>query len=321
MQVVVITLMKRAQTYIALLVTTIVTCAAYNRLAAQDLDPRAYARIPVGATSVSAGFSFSQGGVVLDPSVPLQDLKASVYVPSFALVHSFRFFGLTSQALVALPFSWANGSATINGVRESTSRSGLADMRLRYSVLFTGAPAATAVEMANAPRKTVLGASINIIAPTGQFFPDKLINIGTNRWSFRPELAISQPMGKRWLIDVYGGVWFFTDNQSFYPGNSLRTQKPMTAIQAHLSYNISLRAWVALDATFYAGGQSSVNGGVKDDRQENSRVGMTIVVPVKKFNSIKFAISRGAVVRIGQNFTTASIAWQRSWLAKPKQKK
>jgi hypothetical protein len=287
----------------------------------QDLDPRAYARIPVGATSASAGFSFSKGGVVTDPSVPLEDLEATVYVPSFALVHSFRFFGLTSQAMVALPYSWANGSATINGTRESTSRSGLADLRMRYSVLFVGAPAATAAEMINAPRKTVLGASINIVAPTGQFFPDKLINIGTNRWSFRPELAISQPIGKRWLIDVYGGVWLFTDNKSFYPGNSLRTQKPMAAFQAHISYNISLRAWVAFDATVYAGGQSSVNGVVRDDRRENSRVGMTIVVPVKKQNSIKFAISRGAIVRIGQDFTTASIAWQKSWLAKPKQKK
>ena len=288
---------------------------------AQDLDPRAYARVPVGATTTALGFSFSKGGVVTDPSVPLQDLRATVYLPSLALAHSFRFFGMTSQAMVAMPYSWANGSATVNGVRETTSRSGFADLRMRFSVLFLGAPAATAAEMVKAPRKTVLGASINLIAPSGQYFPDKLINIGTNRWSFRPELAISQPMGKRWLIDIYGGVWLFTDNHSFFPGNSLRTQKPMTTFQAHLSYNINLRTWVAFDATFYAGGQSSVNEVVRDDRQENSRLGVTVVVPVKKYNSIKFAISRGAIVRIGQNFTTASIAWQRSWLTKPRQKK
>ena len=298
-----------------------VTLVAIFHAYGQDLDPRAYARVPVGATTTALGFSYSQGGVVTDPSVPLTDLKATVSLPSLAVVHSFGFFGMTSQAMVALPYAWANGSAMLNGVRESTSRSGFADMRMRFSVLFLGAPAATAAEMAKAPRKTVLGASINIIAPTGQFFPDKLINIGTKRWSFRPELAISQPMGKRWLIDVYGGVWFFTDNSVFFPGNARRSQKPMSAIQAHLSYNISLRAWVALDATFYAGGQSSVNGIVKDDRQENSRLGITVVVPVKKYNSIKFAISRGAIVRIGQNFTTASIAWQRSWLGKPRQKK
>lgn len=295
--------------------------SACIRVQAQDLDPRAYARVPVGLTVISTGFAYSRGGVVTDPSVPLEDLRATVYTPSIGITHSFSLFGLTSQALVALPYTWGTATAKVNGVQESTSRSGFADMRFRYSVLLLGAPAATAQELMKATRKTVLGASINIIAPTGQFFEGKLVNLGTNRWSFRPELALSQPMGKRWLIDVYGGVWLFTDNRSFYPGNAIRTQKPMATFQAHLSYNFTRLMWMALDATFYTGGQSSVNEVLKDDRQSNSRLGLTMVLPLDKHNSLKFAVSRGAIVRIGQNFTTASIGWQWSWLAKPSPKK
>jgi hypothetical protein len=284
---------------------------------AQDLDPRAYARVPINATTVIMGYSFSQGGVVTDPTFPLEDLEARVHAASLGVAHSFSFFGLTSQALVALPVSWVSGSAKINGQPQTAYRSGLADARIRLSVLFLGAPAATVAQLQKAPRKTVLGASINIVAPTGQVFEDKLINIGANRWSFRPELALSQPVGKRWLLDIYAGVWFFTDNRNFYPGDALREQAAMGAFQGHFSYNISPRAWVALDATFYRGGQSTVNGKINDDRQSNSRIGATMVLPVGKRHSIRLAVSRGAIVRIGQNFNTASVGWQSSWIKKP----
>ena len=156
--------------------------------------------------------------------------------------------------------------------------------------------------------------------PTGEFFPEKLVNIGTHRWSLRPELALSQPLGKRWLVDVYAGVWFFTTNHSFFPGNAVRNQEPMGTFQAHISYNVRPRLWVAFDATHYVGGQSSVNDTYNDDRQENSRIGMTVVLPVGKYNSLKLAASTGAVVRVGQDFTTFSVGWQRSWFGKPKDK-
>lgn len=170
----------------------------------------------------------------------------------------------------------------------------------------------------SAPRKTILGASLNIVAPTGQFYRDKLINIGTNRWSFFPEVALSQPLGKKWLVDVYSGVWFFTDNSHFYPGNSVRSQKSMGAFQAHVSYNITPVFWVAVNSTYYVGGNSSINGEVKDDRASNSRLGITAVIPTGKLSSIKLSANTGAVVRVGQDFDSFSIGWQKSWLEKPK---
>ena len=235
---------------------------------------------------------------------------------SLGYVQTFKLFGLTSQAMVALPYSWAEVSGNVTGQLQSITRSGLADSRLRLTVLVNGTPAVGLGEAMKATRKTIVGVSLNIGAPTGEFFSDKLKNIGTHRWFFRPELAISKPIGKRWLIDVYAGVWFFTADKSFYPGSSFRSQEAMGAFQAHISYNITLRFWVAYNATYYVGGKSSVDGIYNDDRQNNTRIGLTAVTPVGKRNSVKLSVSTGAVVRVGQNFTTVAFGWQHTWIGK-----
>jgi hypothetical protein len=191
-------------------------------------------------------------------------------------------------------------------------------MRVRLSVLVRGAPAANLLEMAKAPRRTILGASLTVVAPTGQFFPDKLINLGTNRWSLKPEFAVSRPIGDRWLLDAYAALWVFTSNNSFYPGTFVRTQSPIGAFQAHLSYTLRPLAWAAFDATYYVGGRTTIEGVENDDRQSNSRIGATLVLPVGRRHSVKLAVSRGAIIRYGANFSTVSVGWQAGWAPMPK---
>jgi Putative MetA-pathway of phenol degradation len=309
--------MRRASTYVSASLAALCLALGATRGSAQDLDPRAYIWVPVNATILIAGFSVSHGAVVTDPASPIQDLRASVQTPSLGLARTFPVFGRTAQALVALPYSWAQASGTVTGESRSVDRAGLSDMRVRVSVLLRGGPAATAGEIARASRRAIIGMSVNVVVPTGQYFSDKVINLGTSRWAFKPELAVSYPAGRRWLMDVYAGVWLFTKNDTYYPGTSVRTQKPLSAVQAHLSYNIRPLAWAALDATFYTGGQSTVNGVQNNDRVSNSRVGATIVFPVGQRNAFKIAASTGAVVRSGANFDVLSIGWQRAWLSRP----
>jgi hypothetical protein len=285
---------------------------------AQDLDPRAYANIPVNGTFLSVGFGLSHGGVLTDPTLPVTDIKATIETPSLGVGRSFSLFGKTAQAFGALPYSWAQVSGNVGGDARSITRAGLSDMRLRLSVLVHGAPAASALEIAKAPRRTILGTSLTVVAPTGQFFPDRLVNLGTNRWAFKPEFAVSHPMGERWLLDVYGGLWLFTTNSSFYPGTMVRTQAPMGAFQAHLSYNFKRQLWAAFDATYYVGGRTTIEGVGNNDRQSNSRVGATLVFPVARRHSIRLAVSRGAIIRFGANFTTLSVGWQTGWVPRPK---
>ncbi len=277
---------------------------------AQDLDPRAYARVPVGMTFITAGFVYSAGSVVSDPAVPIQDLEADVESPMLGAGISRDLFGLTSQFFAAIPFIWAQAEGKVLGEEKSTTRSGLGDMRMRLSILLYGAPAVTVEEFNKESPPLILGTSLTIVAPTGQFFPEKLINLGTNRWSFKPEAGISYRMSSRWLIDLYAGVWMFTDNNTFYPGTSKRSQDPLYSFQGHLSYNITPAMWAAFNLTYYTGGQSSVNEIYKDDRQNNSRFGVTLNFPVSKVSAIRVAYSRGAIVRIGANFSTISASWQ-----------
>ena len=287
-------------------------------LSAQDLDPRAYAKVPVNSTFLVTGFALSHGGVVSDPTLPVTDINATVETPSLGIARSFSLFGKTAQAFGAVPYSWAQVSGKLLGDARSITRAGLSDMRFRLSVLVRGAPAATVAEIAKAPRRTILGTSLTVAAPTGQFFPDRLINLGANRWAFKPEFAVSHPMRQKWLLDAYVGLWLFTANQSFYPGTFLRTQAPMGTLQAHLSYTFRRQLWAAFDATFYTGGQTTVQGVDNNDRASNSRVGATLALPVGRRHSVKLAVSRGAIIRFGANFTTLSIGWQTGWVPRPK---
>ena len=287
-------------------------------LSAQDLDPRAYARAPVNGTFLSIGFGVSHGGVVSDPTLPVTDINATVETPSIGIGRTFSLFGKTAQAFGALPYSWAQVSGKVFEEARDISRAGPSDMRLRLSVLVRGAPAASVMEIAKAPRRTVLGTSLTVVAPTGQFFPDRLINLGANRWAFKPEFAVSHPMGQKWLLDAYAGLWLFTANDSFYPGTNLRTQAPMGAFQAHLSYNFQRQLWAAFAATYYTGGRTTIEGVSNNDEQRNSRFGGTLVFPVGRRHSVRLAVSRGAIIRFGANFTTYSIAWQTGWVPMPK---
>jgi len=287
-------------------------------VAGQDLDARAYARVPINATFLISGLALSHGAVVSDPTLPVTDISATVETPSLGLARSFSLFGKTAQAFAALPFSWAQVSGKALGESRSITRDGLSDMRLRVSVLLRGAPAVSMLEFAKAPRRTILGTSLTVVAPTGQFFSDKLINLGANRWAFKPEVAVSQPFRERWLLDLYAGVWLFTNNESFYPGTVVRTQAPIGAFQSHVSYNFRRQLWAAFNATYYVGGRSTLQGIGNDDRQSNSRVGGTLVLPVGRRHSIKLAVSRGAIVRYGASFSTFSIGWQTGWVPRPK---
>ena len=216
---------------------------------AQDLDPRAYAQAPIGLTVAIAGVSFSSGGVLTDPTVPAEHVHADVSTPSVGVARTFSLFGRTAQGLAALPYSWATVTGDVAEQAPRINRSGLSDMRLRLSVLLAGAPAMAPQQFATAQRRPIVGASLTVGTPTGQYSPQRF-NLGTRRWSFKPEVALSYRLGEKWLVDAYAGLWLFSSNGSFYPGTAVRTQTPIGTLQTHISYSFSLKAWAAFDATW-----------------------------------------------------------------------
>ena len=185
---------------------------------------------------------------------------------------------------------------------------------MKVSANLFGSPALSPAEFARTPgHDLIAGFSLTVSAPTGENYPQKLINIGANRWGLKPEAGVSRRWRKKWYTDVYAGAWFFTSNPDFYPGHSKRTQDPLESVQAHVSYTLARRTWAALDGTWYWGGGSSTNGGPTSARMNNKRLGALVAIGVTARQSVKLGYSYGAATRVGDDFGTLGLAYQVLW--------
>ena len=169
-------------------------------------------------------------------------------------------------------------------------------------------------------QKVLLGASLRVIAPTGQYDPKKLVNWGINRWAYKPEFGYSQRWGNL-VLDGYAGVWFYTPNNASYAGDlpAKQTLTPIGSFEGHLSRDFTnRRLWVSLDGNFWFGGIASLNG-VQNlaTKQTSSRIGGTGSFPINRHQSIKVNYSVGSYVRFGGNYHTISVGWQYSWIGRP----
>jgi hypothetical protein len=147
--------------------------------------------------------------------------------------------------------------------------------------------------------------------PLGQYDADKLLNLSTHRWSFKPDLGISKTY-RHWTFELATAATFYTDNNDYF-GGSTREQDPLLAVQMHVIYSFGKRVWAGVDGTYYEGGQSTVNGTVNDDRQSSSRAGLTVSVSATSHQSFKFYVATGATARVGGDFDTAGVVWQYRW--------
>jgi len=278
---------------------------------AQELEPRAYSPNPTGANFVLVVYGHTSGNVVFDPSVPITNVEAAINTGALFYGRTFALFGRAASAAVQLPYVWGTIDGDVFEDRRSVYRSGLADLRMRLTTNILGGPALSAREFAARPPRTTMGASLVVLAPTGQYDPSKLVNVGTNRWAFKPEVGLSHPSG-RWFLELYAGTWLFTVNDDFF-GGSRREQSPLLAVQGHFSYTFRPRLWLAGDATFYTGGRTTVDGVEKADLQRNTRLGLTLAVPIKRRSALKASWSRGVVTRVGGDFQTLALGYQVLW--------
>ena len=251
---------------------------------------------------------------MVDPSLPVEDAHATVNSLAVGAGTTFELFGRTALAVAALPLAWADASGRVGENAAQVSREGLADPRIKLSVNLVGGRALSAGEFVKVQRRTIVGVSLTAIPPLGQYDRTKLINLGANRWAFKPEIGISRLVRSKWTLDGYAGIWMATANDEFYPGASHRTQRPIVALQAHVSYTARPRLWIAADGTWYSGGRTTVDGIEKGDLLRNSRLGATLSLPIGRQQSLKVNGSVGATTRVGSDFRTIAVAWQISWL-------
>jgi hypothetical protein len=245
-----------------LALSAVIAVYAMQVLRAQDLAPRAYLITALHSNAVTLTWSFYDGGVNFNGTVPITGATGTYSVPVFSYYHSFNFFGRSANITASLPYAVGNFSGSVLGAQRSIYRSGLLDFSARLSVNLKGGPAMPAQTFAKWKQKMLLGASLKIVAPTGQYDPTKLVNWGINRWAFRPEFGYSQRWG-HWVLDGYAGVWFYTANNAYFdvPVPKRQTEAPVGSFEGHLSYDFKRqRMWASLDGNFWVGGITSLNG-------------------------------------------------------------
>ena len=286
---------------------TFVTSAAHS----QDLEPRLYANAPTGLNFAVAGYGFAQGGVAVDPAIALDNAKIDVHSAVVAYAHSFAAWGRSAKLDVIGSYSSLSGKADLAGETQTRDVSGWSDPRLRVSINLHGAPALALREIGSYRQDLIVGASVTVWPPLGQYDESKLINIGTHRWSVKPEIGLSKALGP-WILELIGAAQFYEDNDAFLT-NKTREQEPVYSMQGGGIRTFASGAWLALFATHFTGGRTTVDGVSGEDLQENSRIGLTFSMPIARNSSLKLYASTGVSTRAGSDFDAVGLTWQYVW--------
>jgi hypothetical protein len=286
---------------------------------AQELAPRAYVITPLHSNAIILGYGYYRGGLLFNGAAPVTDTSGSYNVSLLTYYHSFGLAGRSANISGSIPYAIGTFQGKAGGEDEQIYRSGLLDTTFRLAVNLKGGPAMQVSEFGKWQDKSLLGVSLKVVAPSGQYDPTKLVNWGSNRWSFKPEIGYSRRR-RHMVLDGYAGAWFFTENDHSFSaaGPQPQTQNPVVSFEGHLSYDLKPRFWFSVDGNFWIGGLTEVDG--VDNlatRQTSSRVGATGSFPISRHQSLKVSYANDLYVRFGGNYQNVSVAWQYSWLGRP----
>ena len=291
--------------------TALALLSGQSTTQAQEIEPRAYSNAPIGVNFLVAGYAYTRGGLAFDSALPLKNpqLETSSAVLGYARV--LDLWGKSAKLDAIVPYSWLSGSADYAGQPVQRIVDGPLDPKIRLSVNLYGAPALTLQQFKDYRQDLIIGASLQVSVPWGQYDSSRLVNIGTNRWFVKPEIGLSKALG-RWTLECSAAATLYTNNEDFYGGNK-RSQDPIWSTQGHAIYSFRSGVWASVDATYFMGGRTTINGVANDDLQQNWRLGGTLAFPVDTRNSVKLYASSGVSARTGNNYDLLGIAWQYRW--------
>ncbi len=278
---------------------------------AQSLDPRSFVNTPVGINFASLTYGYSTGNVLFDAALALENAELEIHGPTAGYARALDLWGMSGKFDAALGMACADGQAEQNGEILTRHVCGLSDPTAHFSVNFLGAPALPLSQFPTYRQNFLVGAGLRVTAPLGQYDPSRLVNIGTNRWSFKPELGVSKAIGRLTLEAIFAAT-FFTDNTDFMDGNT-QAQEGLYSGQLNAIWTARSGIWGGVGAIYYAGGETRVNSGAPSTMQENSRVGAVLVFPIGKPNSLKLYWTTGVWTRTGTDFDTFVVTWIYRW--------
>lgn len=276
----------------------------------QEIESRLYSNAPVGVNFLVGNYTHSDGILQTDPDSPIQNAHLKVNTAVLGYARILDVWGMSGKFDVALPVASFAGSADVYDRNVTREVAGLSDPAFRFAVNFIGSPALSLKEFRSYRQDLIVGASILVSAPLGQYDSSKLINLGNNRWKIRPEIGVSKAIGPV-ILEAAQGVVLFTDNDAYF-GSHVLEQRPIYTTRANLIYRFE-DASAAINVLYFTGGQTAIDGLLRDDRIETWRFGSTLTIDVDLHNSLKLYGSRGVTMRPGTNYDIIGLSWQYKW--------
>jgi hypothetical protein len=282
-------------------------------VAAQELAPRAYWPMPNDLNVLVLAYQHKTGDVAFDAALSIEGVEAEIDLIQVGYQRSYNMFGRKASVQVSVPFADGDIDGFVQGEYQQRRTVGAADALVRFGINLRGAPAMDDKAfrtMLQNPR-TIVGASLTIQAPTGKYDSNRAINLGTNRWAVRPAVGMIVPVRPSLLFELELSSWVIGDNDDYLGGK--QEQDPIIAVAAHLVKRLRPGLWASLDANFYKGGETEVDGQVQNNMLRNSRLGATLVAPLGKGHALRANYSTGVSTRFGGDFDTFTLTYLYAW--------
>jgi hypothetical protein len=279
---------------------------------AQFTDAHSYDNTPIGINQVELAYSYVHGDASVDTALIVSGAKLGLNQGMISYARYFGLFHRLTWVEAGVPIAGLNGS--ISGTAIQGSVTGTGDSSYQAAILLKGGPALTVEQFENYKPSTALGVSFTIAVPTGLYRTNKVLNLGTDRWAFKPEFAVSHPFGpqQKWQVDAYANVYFYTDNTS-YRGKEILRQEPIPGVEGHISYSFNDRIWASVDTRYSFRGSTFVNGIGQNNAQQNFGIGSEMNVAINARNSLLFEFAKAVVHQNGPALVGFSVKYDYTW--------
>jgi len=283
-----------------------------RRVYAQFTEPHNYDNAPVGFNQLELAYSYAHANASLDTSLVVPGASFNLNQGNISYTRYLGFVHRLVWVEASLPIAGLGGSVGATIIQGSVT--GVGDAGYTVSMLLKGGPVLSAKKFENYQPTTVVGMSLSITTPTGLYDSNKILNLGSDRWSFKPEIAVSYPFGpeQKWQLDSYANVYFFTDNTSYHGAEILR-QQPLPGIEGHMSYSFSNSVWASLDTRYSFRGSTLVNGENQNNSQQNFILGSEVNVSLNRRSSLVFEFGKALVHRNGPASTGFAVKYSYAW--------
>ena len=279
---------------------------------AQFTEAHNYDNTPVGVNQLELAYAHVRANASLDTSLVVEGATFNLNQGSISYTRYSGLFHRLGWVQATVPIAGLDGS--VSGTLVHGSVTGTGDSSYTLATLLKGGPALSAEQFENYKPTTSLGVSLSMTAPTGLYRSDKVLNLGSDRWSFKPEISLSHPFGseQKWQLDAYGNVYFFTDNTSYHRTEILR-QEPLPGIEGHMSYSFTDNIWASVDTRYSFRGATLVNGQNEDNSQQNFILGSEVNVSLSRKNSLVFEFGKALVHHNGPASTGFAVKYTYAW--------